>query len=85
MMNRTKRIETILLKHVLDFDIKIMDNSLSHKGHNSFNGNGETHILVELKKNSASKVNRLEVHKKINFLLKEEFKMGLHSLQIKII
>jgi len=85
MMNRTKRIETILLKHVLDFDIKIVDNSHSHKGHNSFNGNGETHILVELKKNSASKVNRLEVHKKINSLLKEEFKMGLHSLQIKII
>ena len=28
---------------------------------------------------------RLEIHKKINNLLSEEFKLGLHSLQIKII
>ena len=84
-MNRTKRIESILKKNLFDFGINVIDNSHSHKGHNNFSGNDETHIIVELKKNSSSKVNRLEIHKKINSLLKEEFEIGLHSLQIKII
>ena len=84
-MNRTKRIDRILEKHFLDFSIEIIDNSLLHKGHNTFDGNHETHILLELKSNNSLKIDRLQIHKKINTLLKKEFKMGLHSLQIKII
>ena len=84
-MNRTKRIESILKKNFLKFGINVIDNSRSHKDHNNFNGNNETHIIVELRKNLGSKVNRLEVHKKINYLLKQEFEKGLHSLQIKIV
>ena len=83
-MNRTKRIKNILQKTFLNFSINVIDNSLSHKGHNNFNGDNETHILVELKKNSDFKIERLVIHKKINNLLQEEFKLGLHSLQIKI-
>ena len=84
-MNRTKRIDRILEKHFLDFSIEIIDNSLLHKGHNNFDGNHETHILLELKSNNSLKIDRLQIHKKINTLLKKEFEMGLHSLQIKII
>ena len=84
-MKRTKRIETILLKHLKNFDISVIDNSNFHKGHNGFNGIGETHILIELKRNLVSNINRLDLHKKINLLLKDEFDKGLHSLQIKII
>ncbi len=84
-MNRTKRIKYILEKNLMEFAIQVIDDSISHKGHNNFTGNEETHIIVELKKKSISKINRLEIHKKINLLLIEEFKIGLHSLQIKII
>jgi len=84
-MNRTKRIKNILEKNLSEFDINVIDESNKHKGHYNFNGNDETHIIVEIKKKSISKVNRLETHKKINSLLREEFKIGLHSLQIKII
>jgi len=84
-MNRTKRIKNILQNHMLEFDICIIDNSHSHKGHSNFNGVGETHILIELNKKTNLVINRLAIHKKINFLLKKEFTMGLHSLQIKII
>ena len=83
-MDRTKRIEIILEKNLTDFSVNIIDNSYLHKGHNKFNGEEGTHIEVQLKKSTKFKVNRLEVHKKINSLLKEEFNMGLHSLQIKI-
>ena len=84
-MNRSKKIENILLEHLTNFHIKIIDSSYLHKGHNNFNGNGETHITIQLKNNDNLKINRLEIHKKINFLLKKEFELGLHSLEIKII
>ena len=84
-MNRTKRIGNILQKNFTDFSINVIDNSHLHKGHNNFDGNNETHILVHLKKNSKLELNRLEVHRKINSLLIKEFDSGLHSLEIKII
>ena len=84
-MKRTKRIENILNNNFINFNIKVIDNSHLHKGHNNFTGNNETHILVEIKRESKFKIDRLELHRKINLLLNDEFKTGLHSLQIKII
>ena len=84
-MNRTKRIQNILEKNFLDFAILVTDDSLAHKGHNNFDGNEETHIIIELEKKYNLNINRLEIHKKINTLLSDEFKIGLHALQIKII
>jgi len=84
-MNRTKRIKKILEKYFNDYTIFVKDNSYLHKGHNNFDGNDETHILVQLKKNPKLELNRLEIHRKINSLLNDEFDSGLHSLEIKII
>jgi len=84
-MKRTKRIENILNNNFMNFNIKVIDNSHLHKGHNNFTGNNETHILVEIKRESKFKIDRLDLHRKINLLLNDEFKTGLHSLQIKII
>ena len=84
-MNRTKRIETILEKYFKDTKIYVTNNSALHKGHNNFDGEGETHFLVQFKKRSELNLSRLEIHRKINSLLKEEFESGLHSLEIKII
>ena len=84
-MNRTKRIQDIIEKNFNEFNISVVDDSLAHKGHNNFDGNEETHIIIELKKKFNLDIKKLEVHKKINTLLSEEFKKGLHALQIKII
>ena len=83
-MNRTKRIKDIIEKNFNDFNILVTDDSSSHKGHNNFDGKKETHIIIELKKKFNLEIKRLEIHKKINTLLSEEFKLGLHALQIKI-
>ena len=83
-MNRTKRIQDIIEKNFNEFSVLVSDDSLAHKGHNNFDGNEETHIIIELKKKFNLDINRLEIHKKINTLLSEEFKIGLHALQIKI-
>ena len=84
-MNRTKRIQKILEKYFNETSSFVKDNSNLHKGHKNFDGTGETHIFVQINKNSELKLSRLEIHRKINFLLKEEFESGLHSLEIKII
>ena len=83
-MDRTKRIKDIIEKNFNDFGVLVTDDSLAHKGHNNFDGKEETHIIIELKKKHILNINRLEIHKKINSLLFEEFKLGLHALQIKI-
>ena len=83
-MNRTKRIQDIIEKKFNEFIVSVTDDSLAHKGHNNFDGKEETHIIIELKKKFNLDIKRLEIHKKINTLLSEEFKIGLHALQIKI-
>ena len=83
-MDRTKRIQDIIEKNFNDFGVLVTDDSLAHKGHNNFDGKEETHIIIELKKKHILNINRLEIHKKINSLLFEEFQLGLHALQIKI-
>ena len=84
-MNRTKRIKNILEKNFNHHTIVVIGNSHLHKGHNNFDGNNQTHIMVQLTKHSKIEINRLEIHRKINFLLSQEFDSGLHSLEIKII
>ena len=37
-MNRTKRIKNILKNNFLEYEIKVIDDSFSHKGHYNFNG-----------------------------------------------
>ena len=84
-MNRTKRIQDIIEKNFNEFNISVTNDSLTHKGHNNFDGKEETHIIIELKQKFNADIKRLEIHKKINNLLKDEFNTGLHSLEIKII
>ena len=58
-MNRTKRIQNILKKNFLDFDILVTDDSFAHKGHNNFDGKEETHIIIELKKKSINAIQNI--------------------------
>ena len=83
-MNRKQRINKILSRKFNEFLLEIIDNSNLHKGHNNFTGKDETHIKIILTKKYKIPTNRLNIHRLINNLLKEEFKKGLHSLEIKI-
>jgi len=84
-VNRKKRINDKLKKNLKDFKVFIEDNSHLHKGHNNFDGEEETHILIKLLSKNKTKYNRLEIHRLVNKILIEEFSKGLHSLEIKII
>ncbi len=84
-MNRKKRISEILKKKLENFEFEVNDNSFLHKGHNNFDGKGETHIQIVLINKTNIKFNRLDIHRKINEVLGNEYNSGLHSLEIKII
>ena len=84
-MNRKKKIESILKKNFLGWETKVSDISILHKGHNNYDGNNETHFSVILNRNNQNKESKLTIHRKINELLKDEFNLGLHALEIKII
>ena len=83
-MNRKQRIYKILSIKFDKFALEIIDNSNLHKGHNGFSGNNESHIKLILTKKNRTPTNRLNIHRVINTLLVDEFKNGLHSLEIKI-
>ena len=83
-MNRKQRINNLLLNHLKEFSIEILDNSHLHINHNNFDGTGETHIKIILEKRKEVKFDRLNLHRKINELLKYEYELGMHSLEIKI-
>ena len=84
MMKRKKRIEEILSKNFFCWKAEVNDISILHKGHNNFDGNEETHFSIILNSNKQNRESKLEIHRKINELLKNEFKLGLHALEIKI-
>ncbi len=83
-MNRKERINNLLVNQLKEFSIEIIDNSYLHKGHGDFNGKMETHIKIILTKTKKTKIEKLNIHRKINELLENEFKLGMHSLEIKI-
>ena len=83
-MNRKQRIYKIVSKKFKDFLLEVVDNSNLHKGHNNFTGQDETHIKIILTNKNNGSLNRLNIHRMINNLLEDEFKNGLHSLEIKI-
>ena len=83
-MNRKQRIDKILSNKFDNFLLEIIDNSNLHKGHNNFTGSDETHIKIILTRKNKIPTERLNIHRIINKLLDEEFKTGLHSLEIKI-
>ena len=84
-MNRKKIIESILKNNFFGWKTKVNDISILHKGHNNYDGNHETHFSIILNRNNKNKESKLEIHRKINKLLKDEFNLGLHALEIKII
>jgi len=83
-MNRKKRIECLLKENLSEYNCTIIDTSINHKGHNDFDGTNETHFKIIIN-NLIKNKKKLTIHRKINELLKNEFKSGLHALEIKIL
>ena len=83
-MNRKKKIESILKKNFVGWKTEVNDISILHKGHNNYTGKDETHFSIILHPNINKDFKSIDIHRKINHLLKDEYSSGLHALEIKM-
>jgi len=64
-------------------NITIIDNSNLHKKHKFFDIN-KFHLKIIIESNQLKKMDKIEAHKKIFSILKEEMKNKIHALEIEI-
>jgi len=69
--------------NIHDCKIKIIDNTHLHRHHKSFN-KSKTHLKIIIQSEYLKTLNRIESHKVITQILKEEIRDYIHSLEIKI-
>ena len=65
-------------------NIILIDNSNLHKKHKSFDLN-KFHFKIIIESKTLKKMNKIESHKKIFSILKEEMENEIHALEIEII
>ena len=64
-------------------NIILIDNSSLHKRHASFDPN-KFHLKIIIKSKNLKKINKIEAHKKIFSILKDEMNTKIHALEIEI-
>ena len=76
-------VEEKIKKNIPDSKIEIIDNTHLHKHHKSFN-KSKTHLKIIIQSDTLRNLNRIESHKKIITILRDEIQTKIHSLEIKI-
>ena len=82
---RKKRIE-VLLKNAFDpVSIEVRDDSKHHSSHQSIEeGAKETHFYINIVSLSFRGLSKVKMHRQVYELLKDEFKSGLHALELEL-
>ena len=62
--------------------VEIIDNSSKHKGHKFFQDE-KFHLKIIIESKYLKSLNRIDAHRKVKQILKEEFKK-IHALELKI-
>ena len=82
---RAVRIESILKKKLTPSKIFIKDNTHLHAHHgNTEKGALETHFSIKMLSNYFVGMNKIQMHKVVYDLLKDEFSKGLHALELDL-
>ena len=75
----------ILLQDINEFEIlEIIDNSGKHTGHAGVEKSSTILTHVELRILNKNNIKKIDIHRTIHEKLDPVFKLGLHSLEIKI-
>ena len=83
MKNYFDEICKKLKKEIAIEDIEIVDNSHKHKGHRYYSSE-KFHLKLKIRSSYLSSLSRVNSHKKIMKILREEFKTKIHALEISI-
>ncbi len=78
-----KIVEKKIKNSIDDSKVEIIDNSHKHQGHRSFSKD-MFHLKIKIKSSYLKSLNKIEAHKKIMGILKNELKDKIHALEIEI-
>ena len=78
-----KIIEKKLTEKFLPKFLEVRNKSHLHRGHLEDEA-GDTHFEVLIEADELRKLGRIQAHREVNSVLKDEFENGLHALEIKI-
>jgi len=82
-MNFFDNIKKKLNQNINLENISIIDNSHLHKKHKYFDVN-KFHLKIIIKSKKLKNMNRIEAHKEIYTILKNEMENRIHALEIEI-
>ena len=84
-MGNLFRIESKLKETLKPEYLKLIDDSADHSGHYEKNDDVEvSHLTVVIWSEKFKDLPTVRRHQLVNNILSDEFKLGLHALQIKI-
>ena len=83
MENYLEEIKIKLKKNIKLEEIDVVDNSHLHSKHKFFNKN-KKHLKIIIKSSFLKNLNKIESHKKIMEILKDDLSEKIHALEIKI-
>tara|TARA_B100001093_G_scaffold406166_1_gene394524 strand:+ start:596 stop:841 length:246 start_codon:yes stop_codon:yes gene_type:complete len=63
--------------------LSVIDVSEQHRGHRNFKENVESHFEIIIVSEKFNNKNKIDRHRMVNQILKEEFLSDLHSVVIK--
>ena len=77
------KVKAKINKKINPENIILIDNSNLHTKHKSFDQN-KFHLKIIIKSKKLKGINKIEAHKKIFSILKDELKSKIHALEIEI-
>ena len=83
MITIYKEIKKKIYEAINPKNIILIDNSNLHKKHKSFDLN-KFHFKIIIESEKLKKMHKIDAHKKIFSILKEEMKNKIHALEIEI-
>ena len=83
MMNISELIKKKINKEINPENIILIDNSSLHTKHKSFDIN-KYHFKIIIESRELKKMNKIDAHKKIFSILKNEMDTKIHALEIEI-
>ena len=82
-MNLFNQIKEKINKKIHPEDIILIDNSHLHNKHKSFDSN-KFYIKIIIKSGKLRNMNKIDAHKEIFSILKDEMNSKIHALEIEI-
>ena len=83
MISLFEEIKEKIKKKINPEDLVLIDNSRLHSKHKFFDKN-KFHLKIIIKSKKLINMNKIEAHKEIMSILKEEIKNKIHALEIEI-